>query len=454
MQPSNRFSRDQELASEERLWQADRSDQSSLRRAILKRQRHGLPIPEQLFHSLLFPPRTFAAPLALQVGAILPDGSLARIGATNDSKVLSIPENRVWWVQPDNSDCDLKALSQLIRNKNIPGLALSGSKEVPESFLAEVKDLLFLDLGELPQLFREHAQAQTLGPLNLELLAQFRSLSYLNLERCDLHTGSSLDALRHLNSLHHLNLSHNPRLESSQLQTLGDLVELYSLDLGWNRLELRENLSWLTKLQELSVLSLVDARDRHGELNHLAKLQRLKSFDGSNSVLLGQGLTGLLEHPSLTRLNLAYSFWDSDPSLFSSIPGLRELDLKCCDQIDDGGLEMLAEAPKLKRLGLVQCQRVTDQGLRHLSSLSSLEELDLENCSRITEEGLKSLVKLPNLRRLSLACCSRIKTSALAVLEDINSLEELDITACHLSKKAVEQLRESFEGRLTILEWK
>ncbi|MDF1661543.1 MAG: hypothetical protein P1V97_07205 [Planctomycetota bacterium] len=480
MQPSNRFSRDQELASEERLWQADPSDQTTLRRAILKRQRHGLPIPEQLFHALLSPPRTFSSDLPLQVGAILADGSLARIGESSETTVLSIPENRVWWVQPDNDDCDLDALSQLIQRENIPGLALSGIKEVPEDFLAQLRDLVFLDLGELAHLFQEAAMLQPTmpeeaseidaslegrasieeellqapDPLRLDELANFKQLSYLNLERCDLHQGSNLEPLSHLTALHHLNLSHNPRLETSQLGGLGKLVELYSLDLGWNRLELGENLSWLTKLQQLSVLSLIEVRDRHGELRQLTKLPRLRSFDASNSVLLGQGLAGLSSHPTLARLNLAYSFWDTDLALFATLPGLLDLDLKCCDQVDDAGLELLASAPKLKRLGLVQCQRITDLGLSHLSSLSSLEELDLENCSRITEEGIKSLVKLPRLRRLSLACCSRLSNSALSVLEDLSCLEELDITSCQLSKKSVEQLRESFEGRLRILEWK
>lgn len=456
MQPSNPFSHEQDVSSRERLWQADPSDQTTLRQVILNRQRRGLVIPETLFHSLRISKRSFHSELPLQVGAMLADGSLARVGSTQENPQLTIPECRVWWVQPDEG-CDLDALASLIRQEKIPGLALSGLNEGPRSFLSSFKDLRFLDLGELSKLFETPPPIDGIPQkalFHLTDLEGFQTLHYLNLERCDLQGTAVLEPLAKLTKLHHLNLSHNPQLTVELLRPLANLAELYSLDLAWNRLEVTEELSWFKELQEISVLSLIELQDRHGELRHIAELPKLKAFDLSNSVLLGQGLEAFRGHRVLTRLNLAYSFWDSDFSLFSTLPKLSELDLKCCDQVDDGALEMLADASSLTRLGFVRCQRLTDRGLKHLSKLKKLEDLDLENCSRITEQGLNFLANLPRLRRLSLACCSRIQDSTLRVIEDMEALEELDLTSCQLSKKAIEQLRESFEGRLNILEWR
>lgn len=67
-------------------------------------------------------------------------------------------------------------------------------------------------------------------------------------------------------------------------------------------------------------------------------------------------------------------------------------------EIDDNGLQLLAETPSLVRLHLEKT-KVTDAGLKHLANLQNLEYLNLYG-TEITDAGLDALVPLKKLQKV------------------------------------------------------
>jgi hypothetical protein len=426
---------------DERNWRADPADQDSLRRAIAYRKRLGQRIPEDLYRSIFFLPRRFQSALNLQVGVMLRDGSLHRLGKTPAPKAIEIPEHRVWWVQPGRGFDNLEPLISLVKESEVPGLSLNGFQFDFSQPMGALNSLTFLDLGECIGFSR----------WGLSWLRELQELAFLNLERCELRSWIQFQNIVSLTSLQHLNLSHNPILgDRFDLTDLGRLDQLFSLDLGWNQLQLGREFSFIERLQHLSILSLISGVDLGGEIQRLAVLPNLKTLDLSHSRLFQQGLDALAGHETLRELNLSYAHLDIDLSMLGKLPALETLKLSVCDQVTDESLERFADSASLKSLSLVSCKSITDVGLKSLSRLSNLESLDLENCTGITGAGVRSLSTLPNLRRLSLACCRGLRVESLQALDDLPRLQELDLTSCRLSKAEVERLRTFFGERVQV----
>lgn len=68
--------------------------------------------------------------------------------------------------------------------------------------------------------------------------------------------------------------------------------------------------------------------------------------------------------------------------------------------IDDNGLQLLAETPSLVRLN-VERTKVTDAGLKHLANLQNLEYLNVYG-NEITDAGLDAVVPMKKLKKIFL----------------------------------------------------
>ena len=98
---------------------------------------------------------------------------------------------------------------------------------------------------------------------------------------------------------------------------------------------------------------------------------------------------------------------------FSSLQGIRHIDLEGCTQINNSDLIHFSNTRTLRLIG---CYLITD-----VSMLSHLDDLDISGCYYITDVSCLSHLRTLNAR----ACCSITNVSTLG------NLENLDLTNCY-----------------------
>ena len=173
--------------------------------------------------------------------------------------------------------------------------------------------------------------------------------------------------LKDLSLLEELDLS-NTEVDNESMAALAGLKNLRRLDLmgTWVR---RPGLRRLYGLRQLSVRVTLDSND-------------LEDIDGSIPIIALKVGSRRVTNDALYHLTL--------------YPMLEELDLHGTN-IDDAGMENLAELTALKKLDLSHT-RVTDAGLRHLAGLKQLREINLQGTD-ITPQGQQKLrATLPEVR--------------------------------------------------------
>ena len=133
-------------------------------------------------------------------------------------------------------------------------------------------------------------------------------------------------------------------------------------------------------------------------------------------------------------------FTDEDLRLLASVPSLRKVNLKKCDQITDEGLAHLKNAIEVN---LSWCDQITDAGLKHLKNatqvnlswcrkitnaglvhLSNATHVNMEGCRKITDEGL---VHLKNATQVNLSWCRQITNIGL---KQLTNATHANLTEC------------------------
>ena len=123
----------------------------------------------------------------------------------------------------------------------------------------------------------------------------------------------------------------------------------------------------------------------------------------------------------------AYYYMDEIAMLMSKCPMLQHLDLTG-GKIKDDVMKSLA-GMQLQHLNLSCCHNITNAGLQHLAGMP-LQHLDLTGCHNITNAGLQHLTGMP-LQYLGLACCSLITNAGLQHLASMR-LQHLDLSYCKM----------------------
>jgi hypothetical protein len=171
----------------------------------------------------------------------------------------------------------------------------------------------------------------------------------------------------------------------------------------------------------------------NGELEHIGKLTDLKSLDLGNTTLEGEGgLAHLSDLVSLTRLDINDNDI-SDRALVSLVEceSLTHLDVSECSLITDAGFSMVAYMAVLTSLH-ASCFNVTDQGLDWISrspSRNRLAKLVLDGCHEITNVGLMHLGRLNHLKHFEIQDCPLITDVGLELMSHL-SLETVVIRPC------------------------
>jgi hypothetical protein len=228
-------------------------------------------------------------------------------------------------------------------------------------------------------------------PRAFALLASFRDLRSLTLQRCQLDPSTEFSVPKQLRRLEAIDTP----IVTSHLRGISRLSELESLRLDGTALEgnwLR-HVSGLRKLRSLIV--------RNGELTDdsarsLARMKELRSLQISQlkiTAALGPAVERLEELEDLVIIDAPF-----DDEGMKCLVRLKHLQVLFLDgtAITDNGIANLKGLPNLWRLSL-QNTEVGDEGLRYLSRLPKLGGLDIRD-TRATNSCLRSLVGISSLK--------------------------------------------------------
>jgi Leucine-rich repeat (LRR) protein len=305
---------------------------------------------------------------------------------------------RLQYLQLRGGDVSETGVSHLITLKNLRHLNLHDCYNFTDAGL-----LSLAELTELRYLLLSFCNNVT--DVGVESLTQgLTKLKELNMVGCEKITGTGLGHLSCLTSLQRLELTMCRNVTDTGLQMLVEgLPDLLHIEVTGSLITSVPCLSQLTKLVHLNLQNTRALSD--ASLQSPTELQFLD-----------------FSHSSITDIALQ--------SLAVLTQKLLHLNLSCCQNITDGGVQAgLAGLTSLLYLNLHGCN-ITDASLASLVGLACLETL-LIGYTDITDIGLHSLAGLHSLKRLELASCDSITDACrlpLASLE--SSLLHLSLHDC------------------------
>jgi hypothetical protein len=380
---------DDDLREAERAWLADEADQAALARYIAALRRAGRPVTHDLLERQVHPPRTFDAPVALEVSVTLPDGRVRRLGRTpsRDGRGLELPEHRALSLGVADL-CDLDSVARTIAPLDGVHLALDLDDAARlDPLVAAPQESLWLGcagrltpalssaVAAMPRLAQLWVNAEDLvGAPDVEPLRRASCLSWLHLDAAT--SPGLLEALGRLPSLQELEVveyerdegQRLPEKSSAELAALAPLRNLRRLDLGYAN-------GW--KLDDEAIRLLSSHR----------RLTSLRLPKGAYST---QGLEPLVRLP-LEDLRWCPAHEVDDPApLLLRLKHLRSLEARLARR----SLEQLPT-----QLEVLDVEPPAGS-LAWLDRLNALRELRLSLGEEHTVEDLSSLGRLTQLRSL------------------------------------------------------
>lgn len=291
---------------------------------------------------------------------------------------------------------------------------------------------------------------RTLDDSAVESLVGLADLDTLALTNSSLTDAAVETIARAFPKLVDLDLSSNANMTGAALKWISGLDRLERLGLLQNRFN-DLNTRRLAKLQALEVLDLrgnMEAGDM--TLDVLGKLPKLRALkhrstavtdDGIDRLAASRSLAALLMQdfaitdaagPALARIGTLESleifrcqgFGSAGVRALAPLEKLGRLTLRDLPEVGDAGLAVLADLPALERLTLHELASVGDEGLRHLGAVQGLEVLDIWSLPRMTDATIDVIARLPALRELSLRETG-VTDAGLAKLATLQALESL-----------------------------
>ena len=247
-----------------------------------------------------------------------------------------------------------------------------------------------------------------------------------------------------------LDLSSNANMTGAALKWISGLEHLERLGLLQNRFN-DLNTRRLAKLRSLEVLDLrgnMEAGDM--TLDVLGKLPKLRALKHRSTTVTDEGIERLATSPSLAAFLLQdFAITDAAGPALARIGTLESLEIFRCQgfgtagvqslaplknlgrltlrdlpEVGDAGLAVLADLPALERLTLHELASVGDEGLRHLGAVTGLEVLDIWSLPKMTDATIEVITALPGLKDLSIRETG-VTDDGLAKLAALQGLESL-----------------------------
>lgn len=251
------------------------------------------------------------------------------------------------------------------------------------------------------------------------------NLKELNLSLCKQITDTSLNRIAyHLKNLEVLELGGCCNLTNASLSAIA--IKLKKL----KRLNLRS--CWQITDQGICQLAGLNKEKLVGDeplaLEYLG-LQDCQRLTDESMKYIADGLL------TIQSINLSFCVSVTDGGLKSlaSMPNLKELNLRSCDNISNIGMEYLTKgACTVTSLDVSFCDKIGDEALNHLSQgLFHMRSLSLNHC-QITDDGLMRIAKtLHDLDTLNIGQCNKITDKGLESLaEYLHNLQSIDLYGC------------------------
>jgi internalin A len=201
-------------------------------------------------------------------------------------------------------------------------------------------------------------------------------------------------------------------------------------------------------LPEPRTIMMVGRHNMDADLEPLREFPSLEYVEFRNVNVTGPGLVYVCELPNLHTLTLdTIPLTDDGLAHVESLKGLVSLNLTCCGQVGDEGIEHVRSLTRLRQLD-VSNTRITDVGLGSLEGLVELEELDLHG-TLITDAGLVHLGQMTKLRKLDLGYTC-VTDAGLRHLKGLTGLRELSLEDIESSQESVDGLQRCL-GRMFVV---
>jgi hypothetical protein len=239
------------------------------------------------------------------------------------------------------------------------------------------------------------------------------------------NAGTSFLSRLHADDLQALDFV-SAKLRDEDLQTIGGLVGLESLDLSWTAVG-NAGIARLWELGQLKTLRVGHTRIGNAALAQIARMSSLRSLVLRGTSVTAAGLEHLRGNATLEDLDVAgVRLTDSAMDVIASLSGLRRLDLSGnpSPRLTARGIGRLADLPSLEWLNLAWTD-FTDEAIAPLHRLLRMRELDI-SATRVTDEGVAQLAKLP-IKRLVCVAATGVTNDAVEHLAGMASLCEVDL---------------------------
>ena len=196
---------------------------------------------------------------------------------------------------------------------------------------------------------------------------------------------------------------------------------------GDSGLEVFARFPWLTSL-DLSYGAISDAG-----LEALATATQIEAIElwvNSESRITARGMSALARMPRLRTLELSGAITDTMVMGLSGAPALEELNLSHqAHKIRGSCFEVLSSIPSLRTLDIRGCDNFSGTGARFLNGLS-IEVLH-EFSWNVTDEGCREIIaNWPSPTLSFWLCCGHLTDAAFDGLEKAQGLRSLDLSAC------------------------
>jgi serine/threonine protein kinase len=264
----------------------------------------------------------------------------------------------------------------------------------------QVSDLRFLDELDPNDLQGFSFTNYQLQPGDLERIARFRSMRFLNLSRAQV----PIDEYKHLEKLPYLKvlILRGAKITDDALKPLLNMPELIALNVEDTKMGdgAMEHLANTTNLQYLNIRScnVTDRGIQHIENNSQLRFAELFQNDLSD---VGMGVFEGMNN--LEVLDLSHSRRVTDRGLdpIANLPNLRRLKLDFSKVTDTGLAKLTGLSLTHLSIGHNARGRITDAAIDHIVEMKSLQELGIQD-TRITPAGLGRLATHPRLGLVAL----------------------------------------------------
>ncbi|WP_349967869.1 hypothetical protein [Wolbachia endosymbiont of Armadillidium arcangelii] len=190
------------------------------------------------------------------------------------------------------------------------------------------------------------------------------------------------------------------------------------LRLDYQRVDIKELISFLQENRGITQLSLRDCSIDEEGVKALAKLTNLTKLDLCDNKIGDEGVKALAKLTNLTVLDLSLN------------------------KIGEEGVKALAKLTNLTELNLWS-NNIGEEGAKALAKLTNLIKLNLWN-NNIGAEGVKALAKLTKLTELNLGS-NNIGAEGVKALVNLTKFIKFDLNSNNIGIKEVKALAESEE---------